>query len=84
MNDLSPYERLGRIDDELALLDSSCDAKTRLIWQELDGIKRMVAELRDSYAHPHARGGVDNCATVAPFSPRAPARARGINTMLTT
>ncbi len=61
MQDLPLGERLTRIEDELALVDSSLDARTRLIWQELDGIKRMVAELRDRYAHPHARARDKRC-----------------------
>ncbi len=59
MNDLSPYERLTRIEDELALVDSSLDARTRLIWQELDALKVQVAELRDKVNEPvraRARG----------------------------
>ncbi len=59
MNDLSPYERLGRIDDELALLDSSCDAKTRLIWQEIRRIDAELTELRNKVNAPvraRARG----------------------------
>ena len=52
MNDLSPYERLARIDDELALLDSALDARTRLIWQELDALKVQVAELRNQVNAP--------------------------------
>ena len=47
MNDLSPYERLGRIDDELALLDSALDAKTLHLWQEIRRIDAELAELRN-------------------------------------
>lgn len=52
MADLSPYERLARIDDELALLDSSCDAKTRLIWQEIRRIDAELTELRNKVNAP--------------------------------
>ena len=44
-------ERLDRIEDELAGLDSALDARTRLLWQAVNEIRAQVAELRDHSAH---------------------------------
>ena len=60
MNDLSLADRISRIEDELAGLDSALDARTRLLWQELSAIKRMVAELRDQYARTRTRAEVSS------------------------
>lgn len=49
-------ERLSRIEDELAGLDSALDARTRLLWQAVNEIRALVVELRDQYAR--ARAGV--------------------------
>lgn len=44
-------ERLDRIEDELAGLDSALDAKTRELWTAFNSIVAMVEELRDQLAH---------------------------------
>ena len=52
MNDLSPYERLARIDDELALLASALDAKTRELWTALNTVMAALDELRNKVNAP--------------------------------
>lgn len=47
MNDLPLGERLTRIEDEIALVDSSLDAKTLELWTAFNSIVAMVEELRD-------------------------------------
>ena len=44
-------ERLDRIEDELAGLDSALDARTRELWTALNSITAMIEELRDQLAH---------------------------------
>lgn len=51
MQDLPLGERLTRIEDELALVDSSLDARTRELWTALNSITAMIEELRDQLAH---------------------------------
>lgn len=41
-------ERLTRIEDELALVDSSLDAQTRLLWQEVEKLRGELAEIRSA------------------------------------
>ncbi len=45
-------ERLGRIDDELALLDSTLDAKTLRLWKEIRRIDAELTELRNKVNEP--------------------------------
>ena len=45
-------DRLGRIADELALLASALDAKTRELWTALNTVMAALDELRDQ-----VRGG---------------------------
>ena len=40
-------DRLGRIDDELALLASALDARTRELWTALNTVMAALDELRD-------------------------------------
>lgn len=44
-------ERLSRIEDELALVDSSLDARTLELWTAFNSITAMIEELRDQLAH---------------------------------
>lgn len=46
MNDLSLGERLTRIEDELALVDSSLDARTRTLWAEVQKLQAIIEELK--------------------------------------
>ncbi len=50
MNDLPLGERLTRIEDELTLVDSSLDARTRELWQALNTVMAALEDLRDRYA----------------------------------
>lgn len=43
-------ERLSRIEDELAGLDSALDARTRELWTALNTVMAALDELRDRYA----------------------------------
>ncbi len=47
MNDLPLGERLTRIEDELNLVDSSLDARTRELWTALNTVMAALDELRD-------------------------------------
>ncbi len=47
MQDLPLGERLDRIEDELALVDSSLDARTRELWTALNTVMAALDELRD-------------------------------------
>ena len=47
MNDLPLGERLTRIEDELALVDSSLDARTRELWAALNTVMTALEDLRD-------------------------------------
>ena len=40
-------ERLTRIEDEIALVDSALDARTRELWQALNTVMAALDELRD-------------------------------------
>ncbi len=40
-------ERLTRIEDEIALVDSALDARTRELWTAFNSIVAMVEDLRD-------------------------------------
>lgn len=51
MQDLPLGERLTRIEDELALVDSSLDARTLELWTAFNSIVAMIKELRDQLAH---------------------------------
>lgn len=46
MNPVTLPERLDRLEDELAGLDSALDARTRRLWQEVTAIRDLVDELR--------------------------------------
>ena len=40
-------ERLDRVEDEVAGLESMLDARTRKLWAEVIGLKAMVADLQE-------------------------------------
>ena len=57
MADLPLGERLTRIEDEIALVDSALDARTRELWQALNTVMAALDELRDQVNEPvRARG----------------------------
>jgi len=39
-------ERLGRVEDEVAALDSRVDSRTRRLWQELEQLRAELGEFR--------------------------------------
>ena len=47
MQDLPLGERLTRIEDEIALVDSALDARTRELWTALNTVMAALDELRD-------------------------------------
>jgi flagellar capping protein FliD len=55
MENLPLPERLTRIEDEIALLDSSLDAKTRELWQAFDMLRAQVDDLRNQVERPRTR-----------------------------
>ncbi len=48
MTQLPLPERLTRIEDEIALFDSALDARTRLLWQEVEKLRGELAEIRSA------------------------------------
>lgn len=40
-------ERLDRVEDEVAALESMIDARTRKLWQEIEKLRIEVAELKE-------------------------------------
>jgi len=48
-------ERLIRIEDEISLLDSSLDARTRKLWQAFDMLRAQVEALRNQVERPSTR-----------------------------
>lgn len=40
------YERVQVLEDETALLDSSLDAKTSLLWAEITKLRAIIEELK--------------------------------------
>ena len=49
-------ERLTRIEDEIALVDSALDARTRELWQALNTVMAALDELRDQAQGEEPRG----------------------------
>lgn len=47
MNQTPIGERLQNIEDEIALVDSTIDAKTLKLWQAFDILKAQVDDLRN-------------------------------------
>lgn len=40
-------ERLDRVEDELAGLDSALDSRTRILWAEVSKLKAELAEMKE-------------------------------------
>jgi hypothetical protein len=44
------FERVQVLEDETALLDSSLDARTRILWAEVEKLRAIIEELKKGAA----------------------------------